>query len=141
MYSFQCARTLAFVKSTKTPGPPHQVPTARPFAGPSGLGLSSEAARNIPFSIISERSGCTRSIPGLMLGETVMPRSFIAANQAAGSLKRFRFQVKEQRLMPSLVSTAQYPEESWKPSAGISSSRVVSMKSRIASSQSFGSSG
>ena len=103
IYSFQCRRVDSFVKSTKRPGPPHQVPTARP----SIPALSSEAGRNMPFAFISSSSGCTSSMPGLMLGETTMPRFSIWANQSAGSLKRLLFHVKVQRLMPSSVSTAQ----------------------------------
>ena len=131
--AFQLSRVSCFVKSTKTPFPPHHVP----IPGSSDL----LALTNIPFACISSFFGCNSKIPGFTFGDTQIPRSFICLKKSFGSLKRFLFHVKTQRLIPSSVSIAQYPEESWKPSTGISSSFVVSINSRIASSQSFSNSG
>src|SRR5699024_10161459 len=106
--AFQFSLVEAFVKSTNIPLPPHQVPIPA-----SSLLL---AVMNISLSFISASVGWTRSIPRFTLGDTHTPLFFIWAKKSLGSLRRFVFQVNVQRLIPSSVSTAQYPEESWNPS-------------------------
>ena len=93
---FHSALAFGLVKSTNTPGPPHQVPTP---SSPLSLSFT-----RIPFAFIFSMSGWARRMPGFTLGDTVMPRFFISAKNCFGSLNRFWFQVNTQRLSPSFVS-------------------------------------
>ena len=127
---FQASRAFGSVKSQKAPSPPHQLPAA----GFSGSLLS---FRNVPCLRNSSYRGWLSSTPGFTFGATGAPFSFMPAKNASGSGKRARFQVKTQRFSPCAV----YPEERWNPSSGKPSSRAVSIKSRMARSQSRSSSG